>query len=442
MDIETIKRYSLIEIALFAVLVMGMLIASLIVKQRAKVILSAPLPLPGSGLSVSMPANPGWDSTAAWQYEESESGMTLIAQYRNPGRGSFEVRWRYVLSTPQGSEQELLKQRAMDAGALISNFDTIGGSHPMTCATMFSGASGNAERFNLGIMRLDYNRSIELLVKSSGMNNFYEEIIFKSLAASIQYQVPKQLADGHALMDAFLQSRPQPQEKAAFPDEVFLIKDALTGAAAGYYTATRSLYTDDEQALRQLQIRQFESKSFKLNSLLWFNPSKKDYRWKTDLIYPGRREPQVYEIQTDESGMLLVKRDIKDTKTFPSDPFFLPEPLLPELARWFLQSDSNEVIVDVVGFQGQLVSVNLEKISPEKVKAKFKNTDAAVRIVYLHARNSYEELYFDKSRNLLGKLEQQPRRGGHIWGAVPMEELQQIFQMDAQVSDEMIVCNL
>ncbi|MHC4962129.1 MAG: hypothetical protein ACYTGA_08415, partial [Planctomycetota bacterium] len=73
MDIKKVKRYSLIEVALLAVFMVGLLIAHLIVKHRATVVLSDLISLPGSGLSVSVPAGPGWERTATWQYEESES---------------------------------------------------------------------------------------------------------------------------------------------------------------------------------------------------------------------------------------------------------------------------------------------------------------------------------------------------------------------------------
>ncbi|MDH4201950.1 MAG: hypothetical protein OEV87_03570 [Phycisphaerae bacterium] len=434
MDIETIKRYSLIEIVLLAVFMMGLLIAALIVKRRANVVLSDPVSVPGSGLSVSMPANPGWEQTSAWQYEESESSMTLIAQYRSPGRGGIEVRWRYVLSTPQGSAQDLLKQRAIDTGAAISNVDTVSGAHPMTYAEMFSGAAEKVEKFYLGVMRLDYNRSIELLVKSSGMNNFYEETIFKSLAASIQYQVPRQLADGHALMATFLQSQSQPREKAAFPDEAFLIKDALTGATLGYYAATHSLDDGDEQTLRRSHIRQLQYRHLTLDSSLWFHPSTTDYRWKTELRFPGTKEAQVYEIEADPDGVITETSNVREPRTFAGGSFFLPEPLLPELARCFLQNDSSAVVVDVLGFQGQLVPVLLEKISPEEAKAKSGDTDSVVRMVYLHTRGSFEELLFDRSQNLQGRFEQLPRQSGRIWEAVSMDDLRQMFQMPEETS--------
>ena len=136
MDIEKVKRYSLIEVAFLAIFMIGLLTTHLIVKFRAKVVLSDLVLLPGSGLSVSMPAGPGWERTAAWQYEESENSMTLVGQFRQPGRGNMEVRWRYVFSTPDGSEHELLEGYAQKIGAEIQSFETMGHDCPMIYATI------------------------------------------------------------------------------------------------------------------------------------------------------------------------------------------------------------------------------------------------------------------------------------------------------------------
>jgi hypothetical protein len=442
MNIEKVKRYSLIEVVLFAILVIGFLVANMVVKKRANVILSNPIPLFGSGLSVSMPANPGWEHTSEWQYEESESRMTLVGQFRHPsGRGGIEVYWRYLLSTPQGTEKELLEQIAQNTGARVYDLDTIESNRPMTYARMLSVSAGQAEEFYLGVLRLDYNRSLELLVKSLGMNGYYEENLFKSLASSIRYQSPQQVSDGHALIDMFLQDQSQrlPAEKPI--DDAFLIKDAVSGANIGYYSAIQSVYTGDEETLQRFEIHQFEYKSFELESALWFYPLKGNYHWQTNLSYVGMKKPQVYQIETDDNGMLSVKCNVKATKTFPAGQFFVPEPLLPELAVRFLQSKNDGVIVDVLGATGPLVPVYLEKISSEKAKKKFEKTDTVVRMVYLYTQNSYEELYFDKSRHLLGKFEQQPRRAGRMWERTSTEELEQLFQTDFQVSDNMTACN-
>ncbi|MCD6175048.1 MAG: hypothetical protein J7K65_04680 [Planctomycetes bacterium] len=429
MDIEKVKRYSLIEVVLLAIFMLGLLTAGLIVKLRARIVPSDLISLPGSGLSVSMPTGSGWERTAAWQYEEAENSMMLIGQFGDPGRGGMAVRWRYLFSTPAGSERELLEQKARKIGAAIQSFDMIGSQEcPMVYARMLLPQTPREEIY-LGIMRLDANRSVELLVRSYGFGGFHGENVLESVAGSIQYHPLQESADGRALMDEFLQTQANRLASRPLPDESFLIKDA-TGKNLGYYHARHSVSNDNGQSRFRMQIRQFEYNALELKSELWFDPLGKDTRWKTDLIIPQAGRPVVYEIGADESGSLSVKCDAGEIKTFPADQFFLPEPLLSELAYVFLQSEYSGVIVDVLAARGQLVPVYLTKLSPEKAKAKSEAVDAVVRMDFLYHPDSYEELLFDRSQNLLGRFEQQPGRRPRIWDTVSTKALQQIFQED------------
>ncbi|MHC5086899.1 MAG: hypothetical protein ACYSN9_03690, partial [Planctomycetota bacterium] len=179
------------------------------------------------------------------------------------------------------------------------------------------------------------------------------------------------------------------------------------------------------------QIWQFEYNFQKLRSELRLNPRDKNYHWKTDVRNFRTQGTQVYEISPDENGVL----------TFPAGEFFLPEPLLIQLAYVFLQSDRSGVIVDVLNAKGQLVPVYLTKIPPARAKAKSDLAQSVVRMDFLYHSDSYEELLFDGSQNILGKFEQQPGRRPRIWDAVSPEALQQIFQEDFQASGDQVVSN-
>jgi hypothetical protein len=394
--------------------------------------LSDLISLPGSGLSVSVPAGPGWERTATWQYEESESSMTLLGQFRPSSRGTMGVRWRYVFSTPDGSERELLEQRAQKISAVIQSFHTIGQEYPMVYARMPLRSSPQEEVY-MGILRLGSNRSVELLVRSYGIGGFHGENVLKSVASSIQYRPGQEAADGHVLIEQFLKTQGDRLSRRSRPDEAFLIKDAA-GKNQGYYYARHSVSNERHQALRT-QIRQFEYNVQELKSELWFDPLEKDYRWKTDLSNPRTEGDLAYEIAPDESGGVLVTRNTKEVKTFPAGQFFLPEPLLVRLAQVFLESQYNSVIVDVLNARGQLLPVRLRKVPPAEANAKAEAVESVVRMDFIYLPDSYEELLFDRSQNLLGKFEQQLGRGGRIWDVVSVEALQQIFQKDFQASD-------
>ena len=55
-----IRRYSAAEMVLLGIFVLGLLVASSLVRYRNKIRLSEPIRLPLAGLSVSLPAGGGW----------------------------------------------------------------------------------------------------------------------------------------------------------------------------------------------------------------------------------------------------------------------------------------------------------------------------------------------------------------------------------------------
>ncbi|MHC5179733.1 MAG: hypothetical protein ACYSOS_04335, partial [Planctomycetota bacterium] len=145
MDIEIIKRYSLVEVALLAIFFIGLLTAHLIVKVRSQVILSEPIALPGSGLSVSVPDNAGWTHSAAWQYDDLENGMMLVSQFTGSAHSRRVVRWNFVFVSPDISEKELLEQKAEKIDAVIQNFGKTDRECPMVYARMLLSQSSRQE---------------------------------------------------------------------------------------------------------------------------------------------------------------------------------------------------------------------------------------------------------------------------------------------------------
>ena len=425
MDMEKVKSYSLVEISLLAIFMLGLLMAHWIVRVRSRIDLSDPIDLPGSGLSVSLPVGHGWNKTPAWQYDGTEDSMILIAQFSNPARRSrLEVRWRFVFSASAGTEQELLKQRAQKIGAVIQVFNTAGQNCPMIYAKLLLPSSLREEIW-LGIIRLGHNRSLELLIRAEGVSGFLADDLLMAMYDSIQYRPTRELSDGSALMDDFLQL--QAALSQPLPEEVFLIEDAETNKPLGYYRTRNLTFANQRQAYRT-QIQQFEFNFLKVESQLWFNPAEKDYRWKTVLRHPRTTGELIYEITPNSARQLTVSQNTKVTKTFPQGAFFLPEPLLPALATVFLQGEPDSVVIDALSADGRVLTVRLSKIPPDRAAAKSEALTAVVRRDYLYHRNTYEELFFDASENILGKFEQQPNRRPKIWKATSIKVLQQLFQ--------------
>ena len=430
MDMNIVKRYSLIELVLLAIFFIGLLISGLIVKMRSRIQLSTPLELPGSGVTVYLPEGSGWEYTPTWQYEESADCMALISQFRNISGRGIEVRWRYYFSTPAGSENELLQKQADSIGAEILMVGTTGQENRMVYARMISHGA-TTEEFYVGMLRLDYDRSVELFVKSYGMSSTYEDSVFELLAQSMTYQRPQELEDGRTFLDQFLEKSSRLDSADQWADEAFII-NTVQGSAVGYYYAHRSSHTNQDEMLSHIQIRHVDNILFNLKSDLWFSPIRKSYRWDTAIQFPDARGPRSFQLELDENEVFSIVSNTTKPRSIKNVHFFLPEVLLTQAAISFAQSSFDAIVVDVVSASGQFVPVLLTKIEPEQSHARSEQVASVVRMDYLHQEDSYEDLLFDASSKLLGKYEQISHRSIRIWNAADPTELQNRFNLNFQ----------
>lgn len=429
MDIEKVKRYSLVELALLMIFTVGILIAHLIVKQRSRIELSEPLSLPGSGVCVSLPINNGWRKTPGWSYQEVGNNMLWMGQLRIPGRGEIEVQWKYYFNMGQIDESGYLKKWADRTGVNILRTGETNGTPSMTYGRMYSEESPQVECL-VGVVCLDFDRAIELFVKSSGADLLYTEKVFKQVAESFVYKSPQALHDGLTLTESFLDHQLQALKSGGFSKEAFLIKDALNNNL-GFYYMRPDFYHDEDQLLEKFQIRKYELRRYDSRGTLWYSPIEKEYRWETKLFMAKRTTPEQIKIVFDPDDGLSVSYNSRKDQEWPLEHMILPELFLHEYARSFLASQFISVVVDVVGSSGQLAPVLLTRISSDQ--AKITATEDRVSVVhmnYLHSSDSFEELLFDQDGALIGKLEKLPRRKRLIWESASEEQIQDIFEMN------------
>ena len=67
-DTYRIRRPGGDKIALLGIFVVALLTARLVVALKSAIVLSGPIELTHSGLSLSMPAGNGWQSEEKWKY--------------------------------------------------------------------------------------------------------------------------------------------------------------------------------------------------------------------------------------------------------------------------------------------------------------------------------------------------------------------------------------
>ena len=120
MNEDLIKRYSLAEITLLLIFMLGLVLSYLFVKARQKIHLSDPITLAGSGLAVSLPTNPGWIVRETnWRYESNNS-MVLVAQHQVSETPDTSIRWRYVICSSGDSARDILERRLKESKSALA----------------------------------------------------------------------------------------------------------------------------------------------------------------------------------------------------------------------------------------------------------------------------------------------------------------------------------
>ena len=431
MEHELLKRYSLTEIALLAVFVLGIGLAYIIVKVRQQVRISEPVALFGSGLSVSMPTNPGWEYETAWRYE-SDNSMALVAKHQRGRFRDASVQWRYHLSCPEGSAREILERRIQQAGTKYSSIETLAGTVDMDYTIV--DPDDTDQPFFLGFARLDFGRCLELRVYPQDADEYYAETLFRSLASGVQYEQPEQLQRGKELTGDFWNSLKV--NKRSFnenSEDAFLIKspqEETVGYSHSQYTVV------DAEGIQhpQLSVDQYEQNFMRVKSSLQLQTDRL-FTWTTSFQRIGMNKAQSYTISNGPDGIVQVHSDFEEDRQFATDFLFVPELLLPEYVALLLDLDMESIIVDILLLNGIMVPAQISHVDISEAFARSEDIAYVIRINFLNRRESMDELYYDTDKRLIGQFEKQPLRQ-RLWERTSPDNLEKLFKDIKPVEDQ------
>ena len=113
-DTYTMRKLGADKIALLGLFVMALLTARFVVGLRSAILLSEPIPLPGEGISMSVPVGNGWQSDGRWVRREGL--LTLASNFpvgaSEPTAGVF---CRYLTTAEPTTAQARFEREAVRA---------------------------------------------------------------------------------------------------------------------------------------------------------------------------------------------------------------------------------------------------------------------------------------------------------------------------------------
>ena len=174
------------KIALLGLFIVSLLIARIIVVSKSAILLSEPIKLTQTGLSVSMPEGNGWKSDKQWR--DYENGFSLRSRFalgtRNP---TAEARCVYILATGTTDPQSLFEQKAFDAEGEIVKVDQIT-KGTLTFDWVHIENPKTSHIFIFGTAKLPNNRRLDIEVHQIMNDPYMAEQAFKKIVNSLNFE--------------------------------------------------------------------------------------------------------------------------------------------------------------------------------------------------------------------------------------------------------------
>lgn len=403
---------------------LGLLLSQVVVKVRGKVTLAEAVALPFGGVSASLPQGSTWQAVGGWQYER-DNAFVLLGVLGQSGQTLMTARWRYALCDEAVEPEALLRKRADSAGARLTLLGQAPGTLGMEYGRIESPSS--REAFLMGVAVLERGRRLELhiaYVEDAG----YAEAVFRAMAEGAAVLPCPLQAAGAEQVEQFYRTRLRTLAGADSQSESgLLIKDAANRPWGYAVYRTFAYEKDGTEGHMRLTLRQFEAPASTTESDLWLSFAEDTFSWSARRQEARTGQPLANELRANAAGRIVVHRNGDHNTTLQRTPMMLPDPLTAAFVGGDATTQMPEMVIDVLTDSGFVAPVRIRQIAAAEAHVKSEQAARFVRLDYLHAEGTFEEIVFDAAGVLVGRFEQVPSRPAKLWEAATLEQLRQIF---------------
>jgi len=381
----------------------GLLIAGLIVVRRSRIEMSEPVELPYSGLSLSVPAGPGWEreGSAGWSYATSNE-FNLSRRLLVGNKIAAIVHCRYLLASPETDPEQVLTDRLAAAtlqetrSGRIVNDVTV---HWVQIVDTF-----------LGVVALDHGRMLEIMVRAQADRPMADKV-FRLIAESVVFESDEFISRGADFIRRF-RSRGLgdiiQRQNAADSESIYVINDAMD-KPAGFQIATfqKSAEGSDWSSVAVERMRSTVGPRDQIRRSHFECADDLDrFVWRTNRMSLQAARPIATEIELADDGAMHIRgaTSLKELTWRPGDGA-VAEILIDRIARAFLDAYANDALIDVIFADGAIVPAVISTVNVSGDTQNKWVTAYSVRVRFLHGRDTYVQSYFDFKKNLVGKVE-------------------------------------
>ncbi len=418
------KKIAADKIAFLGLLVVALLIARLIIASRSAIVLSEPIVLEHSGLSISIPTGRGWRSENRWLYQED--GFTLsgvfVPHSANP---TILVQCQYLLAAEEVSASALFEQRVREIKGVLNKTGQTGtGSLTLDWAHIRK----QKTLFNtfIGTVLLANNRRLNVEVDEVAGDTEATERLFNKIIESLSFEGNPLLAAGTEIvtaikdvgLDRFLRNEEQ--------QNAFLIKDTAR-RTIGF---TTDVLIDSQQnsplniqgaSLLYLQGR------YALEQATFFQSDNNfdEFEWQIERV--ERKNRTGTEISAEYLGPVTVKRfgPQAGEKSYHAGQAMIPAVLVDMVFEQMLDSDYEKIIIDIIKTDGAVAPMLVSRTEATDQAGDIGDIEYALIAELLDDRGFSEMIFFDSQKRILGSILKQEQV--YIFERTDLDTLLELF---------------
>jgi hypothetical protein len=240
--------------------------------------------------------------------------------------------------------------------------------------------------------------------------------LFEAIGKAIAYEKSPAVAEGAALVQR-LSGEGTKELFAAFQGRSnFEVRDSA-GVVRGYMR--ENLRIEAGQKGERLTIEKTSSVNLpgfgqSEDVLTGVNPYK-DFEWNSKSRGLGSVQGVGMELRYEADGLLETTGAGGEKASFRPGGTAVSELLIDSAAREMLDGNSGRVWLNVISGSGQLLPALAEQIDAEQAATRQPGVEFAVRFEFINGSGLAEEIYFDKSKQVIGGLLLRRGRAVLVW---------------------------
>jgi len=405
-ETHKIKKYSAGKIVLLGLFALSLVIARLVIASRLAVVLSEPIKLGYSGLSISMPTGKAWKIVNKWEYQEN--AFVLSSYFMGGSEGvPLQAHCQYQLAAVKVESAVRFEQMASNGKGVIAKTGQ-NRTDNLTIDWAYIKEPGALKSMFFGTAQLPDGRQLDIAVFQAMGDAELAEKVFKGIVENVKFEGNELLKTGGEVVTKIKERGIKSFLSAKNQQVFFWIKNSV-GQCVGFVMDMLVDSGSDAQLNIHASSFYYFSGPYGSQEVSFFQSDNRfdEFAWKSEISGLANRKGA--EIIMGDNGMMVVTKLTAETeeKKYQLGIAAVPDVFLEPVFSQMIDSNDEKLIVDIIETDGKITPTLISKIEVEDAAGAKEDAVYSFKMEFLDGRGFSEQLYLDSQRQVSRGLLQQ-----------------------------------